>query len=160
MEIPIRLNYKAPLPYKYSRMSKKRLSGDEKKAIALDLFMDTDKTQKEIAEIVQVTEKTIGKWKTDGDWELLKNATSITARNIIDNLYKRAFELSGNPNSKPDDIIKIANSIEKLSNKKITVSQIINVFKDFTSWAFGQDPELAKAINLLQKKFINHKIEE
>ncbi|HUH35137.1 MAG TPA: hypothetical protein VL022_04825 [Moheibacter sp.] len=141
-------------------MSKKRLSGDEKKAIALDLFMDTDKTQKEIAEIVQVTEKTIGKWKTDGDWELLKNATSITARNIIDNLYKRAFELSENPNSKPDDIIKIANSIEKLSNKKITVSQIINVFKDFTSWAFGQDPELAKAINLLQKKFINHKIEE
>ena len=141
-------------------MSGKKLSLDEKKAIAFDLYLDTDKSQKEIAKIVGVTEKTLGKWKIDGEWDLLKNATSITARNIIDNLYKRAFALSENPDSKADDIIKIANSIEKLSNKKVTISQIINVFKDFTSWAFGQDAELTKEINLLQKKYIDHKIGE
>ena len=64
------------------------------------------------------------------------------------------------PTSKPDDIIKIANSIEKLSNKRVTVSQIINVFKDFTSYAFNQDAELAKEINLLQKKYVDYKIGE
>lgn len=141
-------------------MSEKKLSLEEKKAIALDLYMDTDKTQKEIAKIVGITEKTLTKWKVEGEWDLLKNATSITARSIIDNLYKKAHNLSKDPDSKADDIIKIANSIEKLSNKKVTISQIINVFRDFTSWAFGQNAELTKEINLLQKKYIDHKIGE
>lgn len=139
-------------------MAKKKLTRAEKQAIALDLFLDTDKTQKEIAEIVSVTEKTVTKWKTEGDWELLKNAETVTARKIIENLYKRAYTLSQDENSKADDIIKIANSIEKLANKKVTISQIINVFKDFTTWAFSEDAELAKEINLLQKKYVNYKI--
>lgn len=140
--------------------TKKKLSNADKQAIALDLFLDTDKTQKEIAEIVQITEKTLTKWKTEGEWELLKSAETVTTRKIIDNLYKRAYQLSQDEKSKADDIIKIANSIDKLANKKVTVSQIINVFKDFTSWAFGENPELAKQINLLQKKYVNHKIGE
>ncbi|WP_312296871.1 hypothetical protein [Chryseobacterium sp.] len=139
---------------------KKKLSGDEKYAIAQDLYLETDKTQKEIAQIVHVTEKTLGKWKTEGEWELLKSASTVTARKIIDNLYKRAHILSEDPKSKPNDIIQIANSIEKLSNKKVTVSQIINVFKDFITYAFSQNPELAKEINLLQKKYVDHKIGE
>lgn len=145
---------------KTKAMTKKKLSNADKQAIALDLFLDTDKTQKEIAEIVQVTEKTLTKWKTDGEWELLKSAETVTARKIIDNLYKRAYQLSQDEKSKADDIIKIANSIDKLANKKVTVSQIINVFKDFTIWAFNENSELAKQINLLQKKYVNHKIGE
>ncbi|WP_086984829.1 hypothetical protein [Elizabethkingia miricola] len=139
---------------------KRKLTSDEKYAIAQDLFLETDKTQKEIAQIVHVTEKTLTKWKNEGDWETLKNASTVTARKIIDNLYKRAYALSEDPKSKPDDIIKIANSIEKLSNRKVTVSQIINVFKDFISYAFNQNADLAKEINLLQKKYVDHKIGE
>lgn len=139
---------------------KRKLTSDEKYAIAQDLFLETDKTQKEIAQIVHVTEKTLTKWKNEGDWETLKNASTVTARKIIDNLYKRAYALSEDPKSKPDDIIKIANSIEKLSNRKVTVSQIINVFKDFISYAFNQNADLAKEINLLQKKYVDYKIGE
>ncbi len=138
----------------------KKISLDEKKIIAQDLYFDTDKSQKEICKIVGITEKTFTKWKVDGEWEMLKNATTVTARKIIDNLYQRAFKLSEDEKSKPDDIIKIANSIEKLSNKKVTISQIINVFKDFTSYAFNEDPKLAKEINLLQKKYVDYKIGE
>ena len=139
-------------------MAKKALGREEKKAIALDLFLDTDKTQKEIAEIVNVTEKTVTKWKVEGDWDLLKSASTITARNIIDNIYQKMHELSLSDKLEADKLIKLASTIEKLSNKKVTVSQIINVFKDFTTWAFGEDPELAKQINLLQKKYVNNKI--
>ncbi|KFF13109.1 hypothetical protein IW15_10120 [Chryseobacterium soli] len=139
---------------------RKRLTNDEKYAIAQDLFLETDKTQKEIAEIIHVTEKTLGKWKIEGDWEMLKSASTVTARKIIENLYKKAHALSEDPKSKPNDIIQIANSIEKLSNKKVTVSQIINVFKDFTTYAFTQDAELAKEVNLLQKKYVDFKIGE
>jgi DNA-binding XRE family transcriptional regulator len=139
---------------------KKKLTNDEKYAIAQDLFLDTDKTQKEIAEIVGVTEKTLGKWKTEGDWDMLKSASTVTSRKIIDNLYKRSYDLSLDPKSKPDDIIKLALSIEKLSNRKVTVSQIINVFKDFIAFAFKDNAELAKEINLLQKKYVDYKISE
>lgn len=139
---------------------KKKLTNDEKYAIAQDLFLDTDKTQKEIAEIVHVTEKTLGKWKTEGDWDMLKNASTVTSRKIIENLYKRAYDLSLDPKSKPDDIIKVALSIEKLSNKKVTVSQIINVFKDFIGFAFKDNAELAKEINMMQKKYVDFKISE
>jgi DNA-binding XRE family transcriptional regulator len=139
---------------------KKKMTNDEKYSIAQDLFLETDKTQKEIAEIIHVTEKTLGKWKTEGEWDLLKSASTVTARKIIENLYKKAHALSEDPKSKPNDIIQIANSIEKLSNKKVTISQIINVFKDFTTYAFTQNAELAKEINLLQKKYVDYKIGE
>ncbi|WP_434575520.1 helix-turn-helix domain-containing protein [Riemerella anatipestifer] len=139
-------------------MAKKELNREDKKAVALDLFLDTDKTQKEIAEIVGVTEKTLTKWKLEGEWDKIKSASTITARNIIDNIYQKMHELSQSDKLEADKLIKLASTIEKLSDKKVTISQIINVFKDFTTWAFGEDPELAKQINLLQKKYVNHKI--
>jgi hypothetical protein len=139
---------------------KKKLTNDEKYTIAQDLFMDTDKTQKEIAAIVHVTEKTLTKWKTEGEWDMLKNASTVTARKIIENLYKRSYDLSIDPKSKPDDIIKLALSIEKLSNKRVTISQIINVFKDFIAFAFKDNAQLAKEINLMQKKYVDYKIGE
>ena len=137
---------------------KKGLSYDEKRAIALELYITTDKTQKEICDILGITEATFTRWKQDGDWELAKQAQTITAQNIITNLYQKAYDESVKDTIDADKMIKIANSIEKLSNKKITISQIIQVFKDFTTYAFSEDAETAKQINVLQRKYLDHKI--
>lgn len=137
---------------------KKGLSTDDKKAIALELYLETDKNQKEIALIVGVTEKTITGWKVAGDWELLKQAQTITTKNIIANLLSKAHELSLQDRVDADKLVKLAKTIETLQNKKVTISHIINVFKDFTTWAYGQNPTLAKEINLLQKKYLDYKI--
>lgn len=140
-------------------MAKKNgISTDDKKAIALELYLETDKSQKEIALIVGVTEKTVGTWKTAGDWELLKQAQTITTKNIIANLLAKAHELSLADKVDADKLVKLAKTIETLQNKKVTISHIINVFKDFTTWAYGQNPTLAKEINLLQKKYLDYKI--
>ena len=140
--------------------SKKGLSNDDKKAIAMDLFMETDKSQKEIALIVGTTEKTLTGWKVAGEWELLKTASTITVKNIVTNLYQKIYELSLSGTIEADKLIKVANTIEKLQNKKVTISHIINVFKDFTTFAFSENAELAKQINELQKKYVDHKIGE
>lgn len=137
---------------------KKGISTDDKKSIALELYLETDKSQKEIAIIVGVAEKTLGTWKQAGDWELLKQAQTVTVKNIITNLYNKAFELSQADKVDADKLVKIANTIDKLQNKKVTISHIINVFKDFTTYAFGENPTLAKEINLLQKKYIDFKV--
>lgn len=139
---------------------KKSLSNDDKKAVALDLYLNTDKSQNEIATIVNITPKTFGKWKSEGDWELLKQAQTITAKNIIYNLYRKAHEESEKDDMNADKLIKIATSIEKLSDRKVTISHIINVFQEFTTWAFNRDAELAKQINRMQKEFVEHKIDE
>lgn len=136
----------------------KKLTNEDKKALAQQLFLETDKTQKEIAAIAQITEKTLTKWKNGGDWELLRQAQTVTSANLISNLYQKAYDLSLEDKIDADKLVKLANTIEKLSNKKVTVSNIINVFKEFTSWAFGENPELAKQINLLQRKYVDHKI--
>ncbi|WP_394749490.1 hypothetical protein [Spongiimicrobium salis] len=132
----------------------------DKRAMAEELFMNTEKSQKEIAQIVHVTEKTIGKWKDAGNWEILRQARTVTANNIITNLYQRAYELSLEGQVDADKLSKIASSIEKLSDRRVTISSIINVFKDFTGWAYGEDPEMAKAINDLQRKYVDHKLNE
>lgn len=137
-----------------------RMNLSDKKAMAQELTLNTDKTGKEIAQIVKITEKTYSKWKREGDWDLLKQASTVTAANIINNLYKQAHDLSLEDAVNADKLVKIANTIEKLSNRRTTVSSIINVFKDFTSWAYGQEPELAKQINDLQRKYVDYKINE
>ncbi len=138
----------------------KTMTIKDKKGVAEDLFLNTDKTQKEIATIVKVTEKTLGKWKDEGEWELLRQAQTVTAKNIIHNLYKKSYEESLKDDPSADKMIKYAGAIEKLSNRKVTISQIINVFKDFTTYAFGENPEVAKSINELMRGYVDTKINE
>ena len=140
--------------------SKRKLSNEDKKAVGLDLYLNTDKSQNEICTIISVTPKTFSKWKIDGDWELLKQAQTITSKNIIFNLYKKAHDESLKDDMNADKMIKIATSIEKLSDRKVTIAQIINVFQEFTTYAFNKDADLAKQINVMQKEFVEYKIEQ
>lgn len=137
---------------------KKSLSNEDKKTIAHDLYMNTQLSQKEICERVIITEATFSAWKKKHNWEIHKQAFSITANNIVANLMEKAHALSLKDEINADAIIKIVNSIEKLTDRKITISNIINVFKDFTTWAFEADAETAKEINRLMRSYVEHKI--
>lgn len=137
---------------------KKALSNEDKKSIAYDLYMNTQMSQKEICERIVITEATFTAWKKKHDWEIHKQAFSITANNIVANLMEKAHTMSLADKVDADGLIKVVKSIESLTDKKITVSNIINVFKDFTTFAFEVDPEGAKHINRLQKAYVEHKI--
>lgn len=138
-------------------MGKQKMSNDRKRDIALDLYLNTDKSQKEICEIVDWSEKTFGTNKEKHMWDALKGASTITAQNIIAQLYIKLEAIVYEDKINPDALIKVAKSIEMLSNKKVTISQHINCAKEFCTWAFGIDPELAKKINKLQSQFITEK---
>lgn len=57
-----------------------------------------------------------------------------------------------------DKLIKLAATIEKLSDRRLTISHYINAFKDLTTYFFEKDPELAKRANLYMQDFIQEKI--
>ncbi len=131
------------------------LSRERKRDLALELYLNTDKTQKEICEIVGWTEKTFTENKEKGVWDALKGASTITAANIIRKLYLKLEELVDAEKIDADALIKVTKSIEFLSNKKVTISQHINCAKEFTTWLFSAKPDLAKEFNKLQREFIN-----
>lgn len=127
---------------------------DKKQQTALDLFLYTDKTQKEIAEILDVSEKTISKWAALENWDELKGASSVTAAKIVTKLYKKLDELADADKLDTDALIKTARTIEALTDNRVTIPQTINAFKEFTSWLFTKDSELAKKINDKQMDYI------
>ncbi len=133
-------------------------SRDNQKQIAQDLYLNTTYAQKEICELVDVTEKTFIKWKIDGQWDLLKGALSTTPNQILANLYKRAKELSEAPEVNADAIVKISSAIEKLKPTKATISNHINTFREFTTFLLKVNPELAQIVNSHQKLFIDEQI--
>lgn len=135
-------------------MAKNKMSNDRKRDIALDLYLNTDKSQKEICEIVDWSEKTFGTNKEKYKWEQLKGASTITAQNIIGKLYLKLEALTDEDDINADKLIKVAKSIEMLSDRKVTVSHHINCAKEFTSWVASKDVDMAKKINSLQNQFI------
>lgn len=145
-------------------MARKRR--DQKRNIAFELYCNTGMTQEQIAESVGVTAKTVGEWKRKYNWEEIKGAETVTSRKITSNLYRLAYKITEElveegkePSAKQiDQLAKIAKSIEQLSDHRVTVSQAINVFKEFTTWLFTRDQELAKKINKHQQVYINELI--
>jgi len=132
----------------------------QKREDALDLYLNTDLSQKQICDIVGWSERTFTTNKEKHLWQALKDAQSVSTNAIIGNLYKHAARLSEADEIDADKLIKIANSIEKLSDKKVTLSHIINVFKEFTHWAIAENRDFARKVNELQQKFIVQKVNE
>lgn len=133
---------------------------DAKKSTAQDLFINSDKSQKDISEIIGVSEKTISKWKKEGDWEQIKGAQLLTPTKILDELYRKTYDLSKQDKISADELVKLASAIEKLKNTKSTVVNYINTFKEFSVWLITIDPVAAKKLNHYQSMFIDSKIKE
>lgn len=132
-----------------------KLSRERKRELALEMYLNTDKIQKEICSIVGWTEATFTDNKEKGDWDSLKGASTITAQNIIKKLYLKLEKLVDADKIDADALIKVTKSIEFLSNKKVTISQHINCAKEFTVWLFAKNADQAKEFNKYQREFIN-----
>jgi transcriptional regulator with XRE-family HTH domain len=142
---------------------------DDVKKIAFALFMETDLTQKEIAERVKVTEKTISQWKQTEEWEIQKSAMNITPKKMIAGYYIQLEKLrqdiaarEKNPwpdASEADRIHKVAKAM-KLLQKDLTLSDYINAFEQLFKFINVSDPKLASAVLDFQNEFIQMKAKE
>jgi len=103
------------------------------KKLAYELFMSTDMTQKEIAESIRSTEKTLSLWAKDGGWKTIKTAISITEPELIAGYYKIIQKIQGmmlsldegnikEMNTYADAISKIQSKIKALKRNDIDLS--------------------------------------
>ena len=150
----------------------KKAEVENKKSLARSLYM-AGMEQQEIAEKVGVSRVTVSKWCTAEGWKEARAAKSISRPELVNKLLVAIdnpiaqVNASGDPEAigtLADKLAKLSATIEKL-DKKANVIDAIEVFMAFNRWIQDQasydpqiTPELIKAINKYQNKFLMEKM--
>ena len=150
----------------------KKAEVENKKSLARSLYM-AGMEQQEIAEKVGVSRVTVSKGCTAEGWKEARAAKSISRPELVNKLLVAIDNLiaqvnaSGDPEAigtLADKLAKLSATIEKL-DKKANVIDAIEVFMAFNRWIQDQasydpqiTPELIKAINKYQNKFLMEKM--
>lgn len=145
---------------------------EQKKSLARTLYLSgSDISQ--IAEQIEVSRASVSKWSQEGGWKEARAAKNITRPELVNKLLLAIDNLidtvnkTGDPEaigSLADKLSKLSATIEKL-DKKANVVDAIEVFMAFNRWIQDQasydpeiTPELIKAINKYQNKFLMEKM--
>lgn len=130
------------------------------------LFIEHGLFFKDIAVKVKVTEKTIGKWASDGKWAAQKKSLLATRTNIIDNLTEQIelLQLAINKrddkmasSKETDQLIKLAGAIKKLETDT-GLGETISIVRDFINFTQTINFEISKTITDYADMFINAKM--
>lgn len=112
---------------------------EDREKIARTLYF-AGENQKEIAERVGVSEKTISKWVKDKRWKELRAARNITRPELtnkillsIDKLLDNAINADEPDDNFADKLAKFASAIEKI-DRKISVVDLMDAFMAHSTW--------------------------
>lgn len=132
---------------------------DTQRKIAEGMFIEQGMTAKAIAELLDVSEKSVSAWRKLDNWDARKDEATAAPHKIRELLLKELKILSEGGESKlnADGISKISKVLESLSDR-ISVQVIISVFKEFDMWMTDEDPVQALKFTEYHRKFILHKI--
>ena len=141
------------------------MTKNQKIDVARTLFLMTEKTQKEICEFVNWTEKTFTEQKQKGKWNEMRDTKSLTKQQIISMLHSQTLKIVEVAKDEDriltarevDSIAKLAASIDKLE-KKATIETYIEVFEEYNHWLMNVNVDFAQRNNQFQDLFIQSKI--
>lgn len=133
----------------------------DKKRLAQSLFIKGDMLLKEIAKQVNVTAKTLSKWRDEGDWQTLKDAHTITKPRLLEAAFKQLHavnqkieELGGVPTKELSDAKGvIRKEIELFSSNPVHV--YVEVFEEFIQHLSKSDPQHLQLFAELSNEFIH-----
>ena len=138
--------------------SKKEL--EKTKELARLYYLNGD-TQKLVAEKVGVSRVTVNKWVSDGGWDALRTAKSITRKELVAKIMKKADEKLEKGDMSADEMAKLAEKIDK----RTSATTIIEVLTSYNNWLVARtrfDKELTvdflKMTNRYQDIFIAEQV--
>ena len=145
---------------------------ERKKSLGRSLYLSGMELT-EIADQLGVSRVSVSKWCSSGGWKEVRAAKNITRPELVNKLLLTIDNLIENVNqsndptligSLADKLSKLSATIEKL-DKKANVIDAIEVFMACNKWIQDQacydpeiTPELIKAINKYQNKFLMEKM--
>lgn len=144
------------------------LSRDQKRELAKELHLRTDKTQKEICDLVGCSSRSFVKWKKEGKWEDLKVSYTISKEQELRRIYIQIREINNAisqrdegeryATTKEADILaKLAGAAKNLENQT-SVSEVIDVFMGFNNFLSKNDFNKAREIIELEDAYIKYKL--
>ncbi len=142
----------------------KRVNNEPIRAMAERMFVEDGMTAKAIANALDVSEQTIGRWRKgiqgDISWDDKKTQFLSAPNNIKKVLMNELTHLSKGGNATLDvkAIKDITNVIETLSDR-VSAPIVFAVFKEFDAWMAIQDPEIAVSFLEWHKLFLLHKVQ-
>ena len=150
-----------------------RKDTEQKKSLGRSLYL-SGMEQTEIAEKLGVSRVTISKWCTAEGWKEARAEKNISRPELVNKLLLTIDAMIENVNKSEDPTLigaladklsKLSATIEKL-DKKANVIDAIEVFMAFNRWIQDQasfdpeiTPELIKAINKYQNKFLMERMQ-
>ena len=132
-----------------------------------DLFINSDLSLKQVAQIIKVTPAKVGQWAKEDEWELQRTSRQATAEKIISNYYimiaNKQKEVLDEGRfltaAEMDALHKMSDSIEKLK-KKMNIGTYYNVLKEFTESISTSNLEAAKILAPLILEFMKDKVKQ
>ncbi len=136
---------------------------DTKKKLAQELYVLGNQTQKSIAAAVVVTEKTLGKWIDEGEWEGLKNLQSVTKKQLLADSYAQLaavnLRIKDNGNVPTKELYDaksiLGKEIDRLSDSPLAV--YTDVFSEFIDFLLRNEPKHTTLFAQLSMQFIESK---
>jgi transposase len=132
---------------------------DNNRIVAETMFIEQGMTCKAIAELIDVSEKTLSKWRNDGQWDQ-KREESLAAphriRLLLLNELKTVAE-GGESKIDADALAKISKVMESISGN-VSPQIVITVLKELDNWMATQDPAIAVTFLDFHRRFIQHVI--
>ncbi len=138
-------------------------ASDIKKRLAQELYVLGNQTQKSIAETINVTPKTLGKWIEINNWDSLKDLQSITKKQLLTDSYAQlaavnlAIKANGNVPTKEQYDAKsiLGKEIDRLSDSPLAV--YTDVFSEFIDYLLRNEPKDVQRFAQLSMVFIESK---
>lgn len=143
----------------------KQLTNQAKKTMAERMFVEDGMTAKAIAEMIDVSEVTLSKWRKgkegEKSWDDKRAEMLASPHKIREILLKELILVSEGKVSKvdADALAKINKVIESLSDK-ISAQVVFSVFREFDNWMADQDPKTAVLFTEWHKQFLLYKINQ
>jgi hypothetical protein len=130
------------------------------KALAKTLFFKTDMIKKDICEQAKCSLVSLNKWISDGRWVELKEAETVTKRQLLADAYKQLKavnclidERGGVPDKEMSDAKSILRKeIESFSDNPLHI--YVECFENFIGHTARENPELLKTLISLTESFM------
>lgn len=153
------------------RVAKAHKSADDlaTKQAAQQLYMTGEFTQLQIAAMLKVSEKTLSRWKTDGEWDRRRTEVSIANTTSYENVWKIVKHTSDVLAAKaealaaddkvitPADQDGLAKLFKLVQRDALSLEHYIKFARQLMAFIELQNLELAKQVLPLVDQFIAQK---
>ena len=135
----------------------------QQRQLAKEIYLSTDKTQQEIADILDVNRRTIYLWIKEGKWEEMRLAAQQAPGIILQDIYNHITEINNSVRQRePADRCPTMQEVEKL-RKLLNMTTVINkkhtggymeAFEELVYFIARFDADLAKKVMIEADNYV------